>query len=1626
MASRCFQSFQITGARFWTLVAGLQMRRTWPRAVFRASKSLARVFGRLSQACKCAERGLALFSELPNHWRAFLDACRRLANAPNMASRCFQSFQITGARFWTLVAGLQMRRTWPRAVFRASKSLARVFGRLSQACKCAERGLALFSELPNHWRAFLDACRRLANAPNVASRCFQSFQITGARFWTLVAGFQMRRTWPRAVFRASKSLARVFGRLSQACKCAERGLALFSELPNHWRALLDACRRLSNAPNVASRCFQSFQITGARFWTLVAGLQMRRTWPRAVFRASKSLARVIGRLSQACKCAEHGLALFSELPNHWRALLDACRRLANAPNVASRCFQSFQITGARYWTLVAGLQMRRTWPRAVFRASKSLARVFGCLSQACKCAERGLSLFSELPNHWRAFLDACRRLSNAPNMASRCFQSFQITGARFWTLVAGLQMRRTWPRAVFRASKSLARVFGRLSQACKCAERGLALFSELPNHWRAFLDACRRLANAPNVASRCFQSFQITGARFWTLVAGLQMRRTWPRAVFRASKSLARVIGRLSQACKCAEHGLALFSELPNHWRALLDACRRLANAPNVASRCFQSFQITGARYWTLVAGLQMRRTWPRAVFRASKSLARVFGRLSQACKCAERGLALFSELPNHWRAFLDACRRLSNAPNMASRCFQSFQITGARFWTLVAGLQMRRTWPRAVFRASKSLARVFGRLSQACKCAERGLALFSELPNHWRAFLDACRRLANAPNVASRCFQSFQITGARFWTLVAGLQMRRTWPRAVFRASKSLARVIGRLSQACKCAEHGLALFSELPNHWRALLNACRRLANAPNVASRCFQSFQITGTRFWTLVAGLQMRRTWPRAVFRASKSLARVFGRLSQACKCAEHGLSLFSELPNHWHAFLDACRRLANAPNMASRCFQSFQITGARYWTLVAGFQMRRTWPLAVFRASKSLARVFGRLSQACKCAEHGLALFSELPNHWRALLDACRRLSNAPNMASRCFQSLQITGARFWMLVAGLQMRRTWPLAVFRASKSLARVFGRLSQACKCAEHGLALFSELPNHWRAFLDACRRLSNAPNVASRCFQSFQITGARFWTLVAGLQMRRTWPRAVFRASKSLARVIGRLSQACKCAERGLALFSELPNHWHAFLDACRRLANAPNVASRCFQSFQITGARYWTLVAGLQMRRTWPRAVFRASKSLARVIGRLSQACKCAERGLALFSELPNHWHAFLDACRRLANAPNVASRCFQSFQITGARYWTLVAGLQMRRTWPRAVFRASKSLARVFGRLSQACKCAERGLALFSELPNHWRAFLDACRRLANAPNVASRCFQSFQITGARFWTLVAGLQMRRTWPRAVFRASKSLARVSGRLSQACKCAERGLALFSELPNHWHAFLDACRRLANAPNVASRCFQSFQITGARFWTLVAGLQMRRTWPRAVFRASKSLARVFGRLSQACKCAERGLALFSELPNHWRAFLDACRRLANAPNMASRCFQSFQITGARFWTLVAGFQMRRTWPRAVFRASKSLARVFGRLSQAFKCAEHGLSLFSELPNHWRAFLDACRRLANAPNMASRCFQSFQITGTRFWTLVAGFQMRRTWPRAVFRASKSLARVFGRLSQ
>ena len=656
------------------------MRQTWPRAVFRASKSLACVFGRLSQACKCAKPGRELFSELPSHWRAFLDACRRLANAPNLASRCFQSFQVTGVRFRTLVAGLQMRQTWPRAVFRASKSLACVFGRLSQACKCAKPGRELFSELPSHWRAFLDACRRLANAPNLASRCFQSFQVTGVRFRTLVAGLQMRQTWPRAVFRASKSLARVFGRLSQACKCAKPGRELFSELPSHWRAFSDACRRLANAPNLAASCFQSFQVTGARFWTLVAGLQMRQTWPRAVFRASKSLACVFGRLSQACKCAKPGLALFSELPSHWRAFSDACRRLANAPNLASRCFQSFQVTGARFRTLVAGLQMRQTWPRAVFRASKSLACVFGRLSQACKCAKPGLALFSELPSHWRAFSDACRRLANAPNLAASCFQSFQVTGARFWTLVAGLQMRQTWPRAVFRASKSLACVFGRLSQACKCAKPGRELFSELPSHWRAFLDACRRLANAPNLAASCFQSFQVTGVRFRTLVAGLQMRQTWPRAVFRASKSLACVFGRLSQACKCAKPGLALFSELPSHWRAFLDACRRLANAPNLAASCFQSFQVTGVRFRTLVAGLQMRQTWPRAVFRASKSLARVFGRLSQACKCAKPGRELFSELPSHWRAFSDACRRLANAPNLASRCFQSFQVTGARF----------------------------------------------------------------------------------------------------------------------------------------------------------------------------------------------------------------------------------------------------------------------------------------------------------------------------------------------------------------------------------------------------------------------------------------------------------------------------------------------------------------------------------------------------------------------------------------------------------------------------------------------------------------------------------------------------------------------------------------------------------------------------------------------------------------------------------------------------------------------------------------------------------------------------------------------------------------------------------
>ena len=323
-------------------------------------------------------------------------------------------------------------------------------------------------------------------------------------------------------------------------------------------------------------------------------------------------------------------------------------------------------------------------------------------------------------------------------MSRRRFQGSELGGSRFWTLVARLQIHGKWPGAVFRAQNSAARVFGRLSHACKSTASGQAPFSGLRTRRLAFLDACRTLANPRQVSRHRFQASELGGSRFWTLVARLQIRGKWPGTVFRAQNSAAGVFGRLSHACKSAASGQAPFSGLRTRRLAFLDACRTLANPRQVSRRRFQGSELGGWRFWTLVARLQIRGKWPGTVFRAQNSAAGVFGRLSHACKSAASVQAPFSGLRTRRLAFLDACRTLANPRQVSRRRFQGSELGGSRFWTLVARLQIRGKCPGAVFRAQNSAAGVFGRLSHACKSAASGQPTFSGLRTRRLAFLDA------------------------------------------------------------------------------------------------------------------------------------------------------------------------------------------------------------------------------------------------------------------------------------------------------------------------------------------------------------------------------------------------------------------------------------------------------------------------------------------------------------------------------------------------------------------------------------------------------------------------------------------------------------------------------------------------------------------------------------------------------------------------------------------------------------------------------------------------------------------------------------------------------------------------
>ena len=879
--------------------------------------------GRLRAKC-----GQALVSRLGIHWRAFFEACRALANAPNAARHWFQGLEFIGGRFSRLVTRLQTRQMRPGTGFKAWNSLAGVFRGLSRACKRAKRGQALVSRLGIHWRAFFEACRALANAPNAARHWFQGLEFIGGRFSRLVTRLQTRQTRPGTGFKAWNSLAGVFRGLSRACKRAKRGQALVSRLGIHWRAFFEACHALANAPNAARHWFQGLEFIGGRFSRLVTRLQTRQTRPGTGFKAWNSLAGVFRGLSRACKRAKRGQALVSRLGIHWRAFFEACHALANAPNAARHWFQGLEFIGGRFSRLVTRLQTRQTRPGTGFKAWNSLAGVFRGLSRACKRAKRGQALVSRLGIHWRAFFEACHALANAPNAARHWFQGLEFIGGRFSRLVTRLQTRQTRPGTGFKAWNSLAGVFRGLSRACKRAKRGQALVSRLGIHWRAFFEACHALANAPNAARHWFQGLEFIGGRFSRLVARLQTRQMRPGTGFKAWNSLAGVFRGLSRACKRAKRGQALVSRLGIHWRAFFEACRALANAPNAARHWFQGLEFIGGRFSRLVTRLQTRQMRPGTGFKAWNSLAGVFRGLSRACKRAKRGQALVSRLGIHWRAFFEACHALANAPNAARHWFQGLEFIGGRFSRLVTRLQTRQTRPGTGFKAWNSLAGVFRGLSRACKRAKCGQALVSRLGIHWRAFFEACHALANAPNAARHWFQGLEFIGGRFSRLVTRLQTRQTRPGTGFKAWNSLAGVFRGLSRACKRAKCGQALVSRLGIHWRAFFEACRALANAPNAARHWFQGLEFIGGRFSRLVTRLQTRQMRPGTGFKAWNSLAGVFRGLSRACKRAKCGQALVSRLGIHWRAFFEACHALANAPNAARHWFQGLEFIGGR--------------------------------------------------------------------------------------------------------------------------------------------------------------------------------------------------------------------------------------------------------------------------------------------------------------------------------------------------------------------------------------------------------------------------------------------------------------------------------------------------------------------------------------------------------------------------------------------------------------------------------------------------------------------------------------------------------------------------
>ena len=328
---------------------------------------------------------------------------------------------------------------------------------------------------------------------------------------------------------------------------------------------------------------------------------------------------------------------------------------------------------------------------------------------------------------------------------------------------------------------------------------------------------------------------------------------------------------------------------------------------------------------------------------------------------------------------------------------------------TRKSALECYKTRPCTVFGAQNPTTRAFGHLAQASKVGKRGPAPFSELRTQRPTFSDACRMCGKPRKAATDRFRGPESNGPRFRPLAAGLEIRQTRPCTVFGAQNPTAHVVGRLTQASKAAKGGPAPVSGLRTRRRASLAAWRRLRNPANAALHRFRGPEPNDACFWPFGAGFESRQTRPCTVFGAQNPTTHVFGRLPHVWQAAKGGNGPLSRPGIQRPTFSTACRGLGNPANAALHCFRGPEPNGARRRPLDAGFESRKRWPCAGFRAQNTSARVFGRLAQASKSGKRGPAPFSG-PRTQRRVLLAIWRSDSTCFAGLHCVDSCCVCGA----------------------------------------------------------------------------------------------------------------------------------------------------------------------------------------------------------------------------------------------------------------------------------------------------------------------------------------------------------------------------------------------------------------------------------------------------------------------------------------------------------------------------------------------------------------------------------------------------------------------------------------